>query len=190
MKAHPRLETDRLRLRPFVAEDAVQLAELAGAREIADTMISIPHPFSIAAARTTIEANAANFQSGRSIHFAIEGKGAARLDGCVELRHVDSEHSQAELSFWIGKPAWGHGYASEAARVVVRFGFDDLDLNRIYAYHMVRNPASGAVLRKAGMKQEGILRDRVRKSGVFEDVALYAILRSDSAAVQQGVAAD
>ena len=144
-------------------------------------MISIPHPFSDAAARTTITASAAGFQSGRSVHFAIEGKGDPGLVGCVELREIDLDHCQAELSFWIGRPAWGYGVASETARAVVRFGFDDLDLNRIYGYHMLRNPASGAVLRKAGMKQEGILRDRVRKWGVFEDVALYAILRSDSA---------
>ena len=182
MKTQPRLETDRLRLRPFVAEDASLLAELAGEREIADTMISIPHPFSIAAARTAIAASEASFQSGRSVHFAIESKGGVRLVGCVELRDVDREHSQAELSFWIGRPAWGRGYASEAARTVVRFGFEGLGLNRIYAYHMLRNPASGAVLRKAGMRHEGTLRERVQKWGVFEDVALYAILGSDSAA--------
>ena len=185
VKAHPRLETDRLRLRPFVAEDAPLLAELAGAREIADTMISIPHPFSIAAARMAIAANAAGFQSGRSVHFAIESKGAAHLEGCAELRDIDTEHYQAELSFWIGKPAWGHGYASEAARAVVRFGFEDLCLNRIYANHMLRNPASGAVLRNAGMKHEGTLRERVKKWGVFEDVAIHAIIRSDSAAARQ-----
>jgi ribosomal-protein-alanine N-acetyltransferase len=165
-----------------VAEDAPELAELADAREIADTMISIPHPFSIAAARMTIAANAAGFQSERSVHFAIESKRSAQFEGCAELRDIDAEHSQAELGFWIGRPAWGRGYATEAARAVVRFGFEGLGLNRIYAYHMLRNPSSGAVLRNAGMKHEGTLRERVRKWGVFEDVALYAILRSDSAA--------
>ncbi len=157
-------------------------AELAGAREIADTMISIPHPFSIAAARTTIAENAAGYGSGRSVHFAVQPKASAILVGCAELLEIDPDHLQAELSFWIGQTAWGQGYASEAARAVVRFGFGALALNRIYAYHMLRNPASGAVLRKVGMKQEGTLRERVKKWGVFEDVALYAILRSETAA--------
>ena len=181
IQAHPRLETHRLRLRPFVAEDAPRVAELGGAREVADTMISIPHPFSLAAARTTIAANASGYRSGRSVHFAIELKNTADLLGSTELREIDREHSQAELSFWIGQASWGRGYASEAARATLLFGFRTLGLNRIYAYHMLRNPASGAVLRKAGMKQEGVLRERVRKWGVFEHVALYAALRSDVA---------
>jgi len=181
LQARPRLETHRLRLRPFVAEDAERLAELAGEREIADTMISMPHPFSLTAARTTIAANASGYQAGRSVHFALEAIGERELIGCTELREIDPEHSQAELSFWIGRAAWGRGYASEAAQATVRFGLAELGLNRLYAYHMLRNPASGAVLRKAGMKQEGVLRERVKKWGVFENVALYAVLRSDVA---------
>ena len=181
VRAHPRLETERLRLRPFVADDAFRFSDLAGAREVADTTISLPHPFSVSAARTRIAANASGYQSGRSVHFAIERKGASDLIGGIELREIDREHAQAELGLWIGPEIWGQGYAGEAAWATVRFGFDSLDLNRIYAYHMLRNPSAGAVLRKTGMKQEGVLRERVRKWGVFEDVALYAVLRSDVA---------
>ena len=59
----------------------------------------------------------------------------------------------------------------------VRFGFEYLGLNRIWSYHMVRNPASGRVLAKVGMKREGVLRQHVRKNEVFEDVVLMALLR-------------
>jgi [ribosomal protein S5]-alanine N-acetyltransferase len=62
---------------------------------------------------------------------------------------------------------------------LVRYGFEHLNLNRIHAHHMVRNRASGRVLQKVGMKQEGVLRQRVRKWGVFEDVVALAILRED-----------
>jgi ribosomal-protein-alanine N-acetyltransferase len=62
---------------------------------------------------------------------------------------------------------------------VIQYGFEALDLNRIYAHHMARNPAAGKVLLHAGMRREGLLRQRVRKWGVFEDVVLYAILRDD-----------
>ena len=68
---------------------------------------------------------------------------------------------------------------SEALSPVLRFGFEELALNRLYAYHMVRNPGSGKVLQKNGLVEEGILRQRVRKWGVFEDVKLWAILRRD-----------
>jgi [ribosomal protein S5]-alanine N-acetyltransferase len=101
------------------------------------------------------------------------------LIGSAGLRDIDPEHSQAELGFWIGREWWGHGYAREAAAAVIRFGFESLGLNRIYAHHMRRNPASGRVLKAAGMQQEGVLRQRVRKWGVFEDVVLYAALRDE-----------
>jgi RimJ/RimL family protein N-acetyltransferase len=68
---------------------------------------------------------------------------------------------------------------SEVVQPVVRYGFDVLGLNRLYAYHMLRNPVSGHVLEKNGFKQEGLLRQRVRKWGQFEDVALWAILRQE-----------
>lgn len=176
---HPRFETARLRLRPFLSDDAERLSNLAGARQVADTMISLPHPLSVARARSSIAAQAADFQAERSVHFAIEERDVPGLVGAVELRDIDREHSQAELSFWIAVPQWGHGYAAEAAHAAVHYGLVELELNRIYAHHMVRNPASGEVLRKIGMKLEGVLRERVCKWGVYEDVAIHAILRSD-----------
>jgi RimJ/RimL family protein N-acetyltransferase len=67
----------------------------------------------------------------------------------------------------------------EALAAVLRYAFQDLDLNRVYAYHMVRNPMSGRVLSRLGFEVEGILRQRVRKWGLFEDVVLQALLRAD-----------
>ena len=176
LRIHPRLATERLRLRPFVAEDADALAELAGTPEIADTMLEWPHPFSLANARSTIAAQAAVYQSGRAIHFAIERRDHAGLIGGIELCALDNPHRCAELRFWISEPEWGHGFASEATGAVLRFGFAELSLHRIDAMHLVRGEAAGAVLRKNGFAQEGILRDRVRKSGRFEDVALCAVI--------------
>src|SRR5204862_7847414 len=99
--------------------------------------------------------------------------------GTAGLRDIDSEHGQAEMGFWIAVDCWGRGYATEAAQALLEFGFGILQLNRIYAHHMLRNPASGRVLEKVGMKKEGILRERVRKWGVFEDVAIMAVLRKE-----------
>ena len=61
----------------------------------------------------------------------------------------------------------------------MRHGFEQLQLNRILAFHMVRNPASGRVLEKIGMKQEGLLRQCVRKWNRFEDMVLMAVLHED-----------
>ncbi len=175
----PSLETARLRLRPWTFDDAPVLQRLAGRREIADTMISTPHPYTEQQAREWIAGHAAAFTQGKAVHFAIQLKDTAQLIGAAELRAIDTEHAHAELSAWIGVEWWGQGFASEAARAVVGFGFQDLNLNRIHAYHMVRNPASGRVLEKIGMRREGVLRQCVQKWGVFEDVVLMAILRQD-----------
>ena len=183
LQRHPTLKTRRLLLRSFVADDAPALQELAGEREIADTMISVPHPYSLATARSWIAAQAHSFGSGLEVHFALIDAERGVLVGAAGLRDIDREHCQAELSFWIGRPWWGRGYATEAAYAVLAHGFGDLRLNRIYAFHMLRNPQSANVLRKIGMKQEGVLRQRVRKWGVFEDVVAMAALAEDGAAV-------
>jgi RimJ/RimL family protein N-acetyltransferase len=61
----------------------------------------------------------------------------------------------------------------------VTYGFETLALHRIHAYHMTRNPASGRVMQKIGMRYEGCLRQHICKWGVFEDAAVYGILKSE-----------
>jgi len=174
-----KLETERLLLRPLALDDAPALSRLAGRREIADTTISIPHPYSEQQAREWIEKHTGQDQLPKQIVFAITLKMDRQLIGTMGLRDIDYEHSQAEMGFWVSVDRWGNGYATEAAHAVIRHGFVGLKLNRIYAHHMTRNPASGRVLAKLGMKQEGLLRQRVQKWGVFEDVVILAILHED-----------
>jgi RimJ/RimL family protein N-acetyltransferase len=95
--------------------------------------------------------------------------------GTVLLR-VEAEHRRAELGYLVAVEEWGNGYATEAAAAVVRFGFEALDLNRIYAFHFATNPASGNVLRKLGMHHEGRRLQHVLKWGAFLDDECYAIL--------------
>jgi len=173
------METDRLLLRPLALNDAPALSRLAGRREIADTTTSIPHPYSEAQAREWIEKHTSQASPAKEAVFAITIKPGGELIGTMGLREIDQQHSQAEMGFWIAVEWWGKDVATEAAQAVIRFGFEELKLNRIYAHHMVRNPASGRVLEKVGMQREGLQRQRVRKWGFFEDVVLMAILQSD-----------
>jgi [ribosomal protein S5]-alanine N-acetyltransferase len=175
----PTLRTSRLTLRAFEDGDAPELQRLAGAREIADTTLAIPHPYELDHARAWIGQQQREATRGRAINFAIDLRSTGALIGSVGLRDIDPEHLQAELGFWIGREWWGNGYAREAAAAVIAFGFEKLGLNRICAHHMNRNPAAGRTLEAAGMKREGYLRQRVRKWGTYEDVVLYAVLRDD-----------
>ena len=179
MNEQPTLQTERLVLRPLTLQDAPTLSRLAGRREVADTTISIPHPYSEEQAQKWIAGFADLIAQGKVVVFGMTLKSAGGLVGTIGLRDVDTEHSQAEMGFWVGMEYWGQGYATEAARAVVGFSFGQLKLNRVYAHHMVRNPASGRVLSKVGMKPEGLLRQRIRKWGVFEDVVLLAMLREE-----------
>jgi [ribosomal protein S5]-alanine N-acetyltransferase len=175
----PTLRTARLLLGTFTPEDAPELQRLAGAREIADTTVSIPHPYDLDHALAWIGQQRREAVRGRAVNFAIRLLPGGPLIGSVGLRDIDREHLQAELGFWIGLEWWGRGYAREAAAAVIRFGFESLGLNRIYAHHMKRNPPAGRVLAAVGMQPEGVLRQRVRKWSVYEDVVLYAIVRDD-----------
>ncbi|MCU7930814.1 MAG: GNAT family N-acetyltransferase [Candidatus Thiodiazotropha sp. (ex Codakia rugifera)] len=173
------LETTRLLLRPIELSDSLEIQKAAGAREIADTMISLPHPYPVGGVERYIALQQAERDAGGSVTFTIKHKTEAWFCGLIEVRDIDRTHSQGELSFWLAIEAWGRGYMSEAVQTVVQYGFESLDLNRLYAYHMLRNPASGRVLEKNGFKQEGLLRQRVRKWGQFEDVLLWAILQHE-----------
>jgi len=179
VSATPIIRTPRLVLGDFEADDAVELQRLAGDRQIADTTLAIPHPYELDHALAWIGNQRKESARGRAANFAIRLSSDSPIIGCAGLRDIDLEHLQAELGFWIGREWWGHGYAREAAAAVIRFGFGTLRLNRICAHHMLRNPAAGKVLQHLGMVREGVLRQRVRKWGVYEDVVLYAILRDD-----------
>lgn len=179
-RPHPAIRTTRLLLRPFDVDDVSALAALAGSRRIADTMISVPHPYSEEEATTDIARYHREWANGSAVNLAIAlPVHAHQLIGYIAVKHIDREHKEGELSFWIAEPAAGKGYVTEAAHAVLDYAFDELGLNRICAYHMVRNPGSERVLRKIGMVQEGRLRQRVNKWGVYEDVLLWAALRQD-----------
>jgi RimJ/RimL family protein N-acetyltransferase len=175
----PTLRTARLVLGSFSFSDAAELQRLAGAREIADTTLAIPHPYRMDDALAWIEQQNSTASDDSTANFAIRLGASARLIGCIGLREIDRQHQQAELGFWIGVEWWGQGYAREAARAVLQYGFETLQLNRVCAHHMARNPASGRVLQTVGMQREGVLRQGVRKWGVYEDVVLYAVLRAE-----------
>ena len=173
------IATERLILRPLSLRDCALIQAAARRREVADTMISIPHPFSAGDAKRYVRTRLGKMRRGRGVALCIWTRTERAFCGFVELRAIDHEHALAELSFWLAVDAWGLGYMSEAIGPVLRLSFQELGLNRIHAYHMVRNPASRRVLAGHGFRVEGVLRERVRKWGVFEDVVLQALLRTD-----------
>jgi ribosomal-protein-alanine N-acetyltransferase len=184
MKERPTLETARLILRPFVLADAPDVRRLAGEREVASTTRNIPHPYEDGMAEDWIRTHQAQFEQGTLVNFAIVLRADHALIGGVGMR-INPHDANAELGYWIGIPYWNHGYCTEAAQAVVRYAFEVLGLHRLHASYLTRNPASGRVMQKLGMTYEGCLRQHVNKWEVFEDLAVYGILRSEYATHQQ-----
>lgn len=174
MSIKPTLETARLKLRPYSEADIAELLPLIGAREVAATTLRISHPYREQDAREFI----GMAEEPDKIWLATTLSADGRQIGGIGLR-LEPQHHHAELGYWLGVPYWGKGYATEAAHEMLRYGFEDLGLHRIFAAHFKHNAASGRVLKKLGMRYEGCQREHLRKWDQFVDSELYGILRDE-----------
>jgi RimJ/RimL family protein N-acetyltransferase len=118
------------------------------------------------------------YAQGTLVNFAIVHTTEQALIGSIGIM-LNPAHRQGHLGYWIGVPYWGQGYCTEAARAVLQFGFNQLDLHRVWAPHFKRNPASGRVMQKLGMQYEGCQREHYLYQGQFEDAMLYGILHHE-----------
>ena len=178
MRSHPSLRTDRLVLREFAAEDASAVGRVVGEWGVARMMRRIPHPYEDGWAEEWIAGCRPAFEAGERVSFAVVLREGGALVGSIAL-HLDARDNSGELGYWVGRPYWGRGYATEAARAVVRYGFEELGLRRVRANHIVGNPASGRVLRKVGMSHEGTRPEHHEKSGTYEGRVEYGLLARD-----------
>ncbi|MBP1928795.1 RimJ/RimL family protein N-acetyltransferase [Methanolinea mesophila] len=175
------LISERLRLRPFVMEDAPAVAGLAGAREIARCTTRIPHPYQEEMAREWISTHAGGWARREHAIFAVSQKDTESLIGAVGLEKIHREFFHAEIGYWIGVPFWNRGFGTEAVAAVVTYGFSTLDLHRIYARIMSGNRGSAKVLEKCGFSHEGTMKEHVYKNGKFVDIEIYGILTDEPA---------
>ena len=178
MSEQPELQTARLTLRPFTVADAPEVKRLCSERDIAATTLLIPHPYPEGLAEEWIGGHEQQFESGKIANYAIALRSDASLIGSIGLT-IHPEHDGAEMGYWVGKPYWNQGYASEAAAAVLQYAFAQRGLHRVYAHHFLRNRASGRILEKIGMKYEGRLQGHIKKWGEYVDLELYGMLKED-----------
>ena len=108
--------------------------------------------------------------------FAVTLKSTGQLIGNCGVRRDSPDAYEGDMGYELDPTQWGKGYATEAARAVMRFGFTELKLHRISAYCVAENTGSARVLEKLGMQQEGRLRQHQYFKGRWWDTLLYAIL--------------
>jgi [ribosomal protein S5]-alanine N-acetyltransferase len=169
------IKTARLSLRPIELADAVAVHQHLNDAEVTADLLPIVQPYTLESAQTWIS-DLRDGKLGEGVMFTI-----LRDDEFVGTMYLHSDHQyrHAEIGYWFGKAHWGQGYATEAGHAVIRYGFEKLYLQRIYAYFFARNAGSRHVLEKLGLKYEGTQRQDVLKDGVFVDVGFCGLLRSE-----------
>jgi [ribosomal protein S5]-alanine N-acetyltransferase len=174
----PRLETERFLLRELVEADAPALFKYFSDPDYT-RYLSFDTHMTIDQTKEFIAAMRELYQQKDSLRWAIQLKESQELVGTAGLHFWKREIRCAEVGYHIGKPYWGRGYASEVLRAMVKFGFQQMNLNRIEGYHNAGNDASGRVMQKLGFKQEGVVRQGAFKANQFVDKLWFSLLREE-----------
>ncbi len=172
------LETERLILRPFSIDDAEAVYHNWASDPEVTKFLSWPTHTSIEVTRSVRFLDAENYDKLDYYNWAIVLKELGEPIGALS-GYVEEDVNAVRLGYCIGKPWWRQGIVPEAVREIIRFFFEEVEVQRISAYHDPENGASGAVMRKCGMTYEGTLRRHDLSNRGIVDKASYSILREE-----------
>lgn len=174
----PRLVGARLALRPLRDGDVPSLFEVFSDPEVM-RFWSSPPLAGEDGARALLDDIRAHFARRTLFQWGIARLADDQIIGTTTIFQIDEEHRRGEIGFAIARSQWGHGYASEAVTLLIRFAFERLGLHRLEADPDPQNLASIRVLEKQGFKYEGRLRERYFLDGAPQDAAYYGLLRHE-----------
>lgn len=173
------LGTDRLVLRRFTEHDAESVFNNWASDDEVTKYLTWPTHRSIDVSRGYMDYCVKGYADPSFYQWGIELKDTKELIGNISVVNVIDEIDSVELGWVIGRKYWGNGYTAEAAMKIIEFLFDQVGANCICAGHDVNNPNSGCVMKKAGMKFEGILRQSGRNNQGIVDMAHYSIIKAE-----------
>ena len=173
------LRTERLLLRKFRAEDATAYFSCLGSsEEVTKYMLWQPHQ-SISESEDSIRKTLCRYESATPYTWAITLQETGVLIGRVDLLRFDEQTNTCSFAYMLGVDFWNHGYGTEALNAAFNFAFSKLDVEGICADHMADNPASGAVMCKLGMTNQGSIPNKYQKNGVWHDAICYRVTRKE-----------
>ncbi|MGN7756225.1 GNAT family N-acetyltransferase [Chryseobacterium sp. 22532] len=175
LKEFPVIETERLILSQLKEEDLPFVTEYLQDKIFSDVTSNIPYPYTGEHAKFWMKMSRESFENNTGYTFAVRNK-EGQILGAIGLH--DRDDDKAELGYWMGKPFWNKGYITEAATALIDFGFNELQINKIYATYFLDNPASGRIMEKIGMEKEALLKQHLKKDGKYIDVMMYSILKN------------
>jgi ribosomal-protein-alanine N-acetyltransferase len=172
-----------VRLEPISLAHAADVQALASDPLIAATS-NVPHPYPADGALAWIRYTLAQRELGYEMNFAIiadepSGREGGTLVGVCGVLNIAGKPRRAELGYWIGVPYWNRGYASAAARELVRRVFLDYGIDELYSSCLVRNAASFRVLEKAGFRHVGYGTHPNSKWGPNDRFAMFELSKAD-----------
>ncbi|MCQ3016049.1 GNAT family N-acetyltransferase [Pseudomonas tremae] len=173
----PTIRTSRLLLAALRPDQASTLSRLADEPTIAAMTSTLPSPYTLEHAQAFIAEIPEHFAAGRTLTLGVHVRETLELTGVVSLRFSKSHHS-ANLGYWTGADYRNKGYICEAVQGLLMHGFTNMNLNRIAGQCFSDNPASARVLEKCGLSYEGCMKEVFLKNGVFKDMLLFGLLRS------------
>ncbi|MBM7586472.1 ribosomal-protein-alanine N-acetyltransferase [Bacillus pakistanensis] len=168
----PKIETERLILRKITLDDAEDMFIYASNEEVTRYVTWITHS-SLSDTIKFINAFLPQYDAPWGIEFKENG----RFIGTVHFVWWQPEHNSAEIGYVLSKEYWGKGLITEAARAIITFGFESMDLIRIQARCFLENKGSERVMEKLGMSFEGISRKVMYVKGEHKDLKVYSILK-------------
>ncbi len=179
-KGTERLETNRLILRRYIAEDAEAMYKNWASDKEVTKYLTWPTHSSPEITQRVIGDWVSRYSDEKYYHWAIVLKeNGEEPIGDIAVVKIREEIAMAHIGYCIGKNWWKQGITSEALKEVMAFLFDEVEVNRIEARHDLRNPNSGRVMKKCGMKYEGTMRSADWNNQGVHDVGYYALLKSE-----------
>ena len=173
------LNTPRLRLRRLVPEDApVYFERIGRSTAVTKYMLWNPHT-DISESEASIQKALRRYEEGKCYRWGIALRTDCSLIGVIELLKFNEIDNTCSFAYMLGEDFWNKGYGTEAVKAAFAFAFTELKVSAIHSDHFSDNPASGAVMRKAGMRFQGTVRDKYEKNGRKYDADQYQITASE-----------
>ncbi|HNZ83607.1 MAG: GNAT family N-acetyltransferase [Sedimentibacter sp.] len=173
------IETDRLLLRKFKLSDAEEMYKNWANDDNVTRYITWPTHKDIEETRRVVEGYVNDSARDNYYHWCIVLKETNEAVGSIGAFRLYDDLKLFEIGYCIGKKFWNKGITTEAMKALIKFFFEEVGVNRIEARHDVKNPASGRVMIKSGLKFEGILRQAGKTNNGINDMAVYAILKEE-----------
>lgn len=174
----PTRHTPRLTLRRMTMHDADDVFAYSKDPLVAEHVLWDAQT-SVQDARAYLRYMLRQYRLNLPASWGIIHKEDKRLIGTIGFMSYSQDNNSAEVGYSLAREYWGQGLGTEALEACLHYAIFDMGLHRVEAQHELDNPASGRVMQKCGMVEEGVLRERLYNKGRYVDVRLYSILEDE-----------